>query len=76
MEDYLSYELSLYPPALFKDGLMRKDRKGTLGELLLKGIEPQSMIPSVSSFIIDGGYCFINLYGLMTLPISKYPKVM
>ena len=56
MEDYLSYELSLYPPALFKDGLMRKNRKGTLGELLLKGIEPQSMIPSDSSFIIDRGY--------------------
>lgn len=56
MEYYLSFELAPYPPALFKEGLLRKNTKSDLTKMLKKNLTPLTDIPANSEIFIDGGY--------------------
>jgi len=54
MESFSAYELAPQPPSLFKDGVMRKPTKSSLG-LLLKSFTQQSNLPENCLFVLDGG---------------------
>jgi len=72
MEEYLSYELSPQPSALFHDSTMRKTNKSALGLLLKSKVESLSSLPENSRFIVDGGY----LLRAVTWPVkSTYDAV-
>jgi len=45
LEEFFAYELAPQPPALFKDGSMRKPTKSTLGALLKSFVAKQSNLP-------------------------------
>lgn len=57
VEQYFRYEMSPYPPSLFKDALMRKANKPALRKALMSEEEAISneRIPTGSSYVIDGG---------------------
>ena len=72
MEEYLSYELSPQPSALFHDSTMRKTNKNALGLLLKSKVESMPSLPDNSRFIVDGGY----LLRVVTWPVkSTYDAV-
>ena len=53
-ENCFHYELTPYPTALFKDGVMRTAKnKSTLKNFLLKGIKPT--VNTESKIVADGG---------------------
>ena len=57
VETYFKYELAVFPPSFFKDGLMRKLDKPSLRKALLQntdGIEKDNLSPQVL-YTIDGG---------------------
>lgn len=55
MEEFLSFELAPQPPSLFKDGMMHKPAKSSLGVLLKSFSPPKSSIPENAIFVVDGG---------------------
>ena len=57
LEGYLKYELSQYPPALFKNGLLRKNTKSEMTNSMKEDIIVLETLPVIINlFIIDGGY--------------------
>ena len=50
---YFSYELTPLPASLFKDNFMRKPDKASLGKILFKNSQVESLPTSV--FVLDGG---------------------
>ena len=56
IEEFLTYELAPQPPSLFKDGVMRKPTKSSLGNILKSYTEPHANIPGNAVFVVDGGH--------------------
>ena len=70
VEKYFKFEMSPYPPFLFKDASMRKPDKPTLRKILLKDkdiVNVDSVVPS--GYVLDGG---VLLHQMRWLKGSTY----
>ena len=56
MKEYLQYEFATYPPSIFYQGVMRKNNKSDLANILKKLTEPTSIPPEGACYVVDGGY--------------------
>lgn len=56
MREHLYHEFSRKPPSLFHKGLMRKNTKSDLAQLLKEGVMSVSNNLEDAHFVLDGGY--------------------
>ena len=54
LEEYLTFELTQQPPALFKDGVIRKGNKSELGKLVKSSVKQMSF--NGEHVVVDGGH--------------------
>lgn len=54
LQEFLTYELAPYPPALFDDGFLRKGTKSSLYKTF-KPLQDATPLDSSAAFVIDGG---------------------
>lgn len=76
MEVYLQHEFSKQPPALFDKGMMRKNTKSVLANLLKAPIAPVS-IDNLQNpyYIVDGGHLLQSVSWLTDLDGCTYGDV-
>jgi hypothetical protein len=55
MAEYLQYEFAKRPPSLFDKGIMRKNTKSVLANIIKQDVVPYNTIPTGSHYVIDGG---------------------
>jgi hypothetical protein len=61
MEGYLLHEFAKQPPSLFDKGIMRKNTKSALANVLKSKVNVHFQLPDRARFIIDGGHLLQSL---------------